>query len=66
MRIFGYIVLAASIGLTVLHFTGHLVVQPDVEMTEQGRQTYNQGLDKMQRGINDSLGHLKAQSAAKE
>ena len=58
MKTIGYIVVAAAILGAGLYFGGYVDGKANVELTEEGRTTYNQGVEKVQEGV----GQLKVEA----
>lgn len=58
MKVIGYIVVVAALVGAGLYFGGYVDGKADVELTEEGRTTYNQGVEKVQEGV----GQLKVEA----
>ena len=59
MKAFGFAIVAAAAIGAGLYFGGFVGGNVDVELTQQGRDTYNRGVDSVAEGIQG----LKAQDA---
>lgn len=58
MKTIGYIVVAVALLGAGLYFGGYVDGKADVALTEEGRTTYNNGVEKVQEGV----GQLKVEA----
>jgi len=62
MRVIGYIVVVAALAVAGLIYGGYIGGDVEAQLTDKGRQTYNQGIDVVQ----ENVGKLKAPAPAAE